>query len=118
LDAALQSAIADAERGLHFVSLGANISRQFEFVQNAWAVSSKFAGLPTETDPLLGNRQPLLSGERTDRFSMPQASGAVRRLEGLPQFVTVRGGAYFFMPGVKALRYIARQPAAQGRREA
>ena len=25
----------------------------------------------------------------------------------LPQFVTVRGGAYFFMPGLSALRYLA-----------
>jgi hypothetical protein len=23
----------------------------------------------------------------------------------MPQFITVRGGAYFFMPGIKALRY-------------
>jgi hypothetical protein len=28
-------------------------------------------------------------------------------VHGLPQFVTVRGGAYFFMPGLSALRYIA-----------
>ncbi len=26
------------------------------------------------------------------------------RIENLPQFVTVRGGAYFFMPGIKALQ--------------
>jgi hypothetical protein len=25
----------------------------------------------------------------------------------MPQFIQVRGGAYFFMPGIKALRYIA-----------
>ena len=30
-----------------------------------------------------------------------------QRVEGLPQFVTVRGGAYFFLPGRRALRYIA-----------
>jgi hypothetical protein len=27
----------------------------------------------------------------------------------LPQFVTVRGGAYFFLPGIRALRYLATQ---------
>ena len=30
-----------------------------------------------------------------------------RRVERLPQFVTVHGGAYFFLPGRRALRYIA-----------
>jgi len=26
------------------------------------------------------------------------------RFEHLPQFITVKGGAYFFMPGINALR--------------
>jgi hypothetical protein len=30
-----------------------------------------------------------------------------RRVEGLPRFVTVRGGAYFFLPSLRALRYFA-----------
>jgi hypothetical protein len=42
-----------------------------------------------------------------DGFSMPQAQGPDQRLSGLPQFVTVRGGAYFFLPGIRALRYLA-----------
>lgn len=104
---ALRPGPADEERGLHFICLVANISRQFEFVQNAWMTAAKFAGLGEETDPLLGNRAPLAGGQPTDRFSIPQANGPVRRLAGLPQFVTVRGGAYFFLPGIRALRYIA-----------
>ena len=44
----------DPERGLHFICLNANISRQFEFLQNAWMMSSKFSGLTGESDPLLG----------------------------------------------------------------
>jgi hypothetical protein len=32
----------------------------------------------------------------------------MRRYAGLPQFVHVHGGAYFFMPGLAALRYLAR----------
>jgi len=100
------------ERGLQFICLGANISRQFEFVQSAWSMSTKFAGLSTESDPLLGNREPLLSGEATDHFSLPQAELPARCISGLPQFVTVRGGAYFFMPGIKALYFIAGQASA------
>jgi Dyp-type peroxidase family len=97
------------ERGLYFICLGGNISRQFEFVQNAWAMSAKFAGLPTESDPLLGNRQPLASGAATNSFSLPQRDAPARRIEALPQFVTVRGGAYFFMPGMRALAFILQQ---------
>jgi deferrochelatase/peroxidase EfeB len=98
----------DPRSGIHFVCLNANISRQFEFIQNAWLMNSKFDGLSDESDPLLGNREPLLSGQPTDAFGLPQPNGTVCRLGGMPQFVTVAGGAYFFLPGVRALRYLAR----------
>jgi len=105
-DAISEDAI-EAERGLHFICLGANILRQFEFVQNAWLMNSKFAGLAGESDPLLGNREPLFGGEATDRFTRPRAGAPARCHAGLPQFVTVKGGAYFFMPGLNALKFIA-----------
>jgi hypothetical protein len=38
---------------------------------------------------------------------MPKADGLTRRLENLPQFVIVAGGAYFFLPGIRALRWLA-----------
>jgi hypothetical protein len=50
---------------------------------------------------------------RTDGFTIPRRTGVPERVEGLPPFVTVRGGAYFFMPGIRALRYIAGR-GAQG----
>lgn len=96
-----------AKQGLFFIGLNANISRQFEFVQNAWVNSSKFDGLSDESDPLLGNRQSVAGCPVTDRFSLPQADGVTRRIAGLPQFVTVRGGAYFFLPSIRALWYLA-----------
>lgn len=95
------------ETGLHFICLVANIKRQFEFVQSAWVMGTKFAGLTAEHDPLLGHRMPAPTGSPTDEFSIPQADGPDRRLTGLPQFVTVVGGAYFFLPGIRALRYLA-----------
>jgi Dyp-type peroxidase family len=95
----------DGGRGLRFICLNANISRQFEFVQDSWIGNPKFDGLE-ESDPLLGNREPLLSEAGTDTFTHPQASGICRRFEKLPRFVTVRGGAYFFLPGLSALRYV------------
>ena len=106
-DAIVPSSSDDPERGLHFLCLNANISRQFEFLQNAWLMSTKFSGLTGESDPLLGNRQPIPGGPVTGDFAI-QADGTLRRrVVGLSQFITVRGGAYFFLPSLRALRYFA-----------
>ncbi len=104
---ALAAPAVSTETGLHFICLGANIARQFEFVQNAWAMGVHFDGLPNESDPLLGTRLPAADGMATDGFSIPREGGADERLAGLPQFVTVLGGAYFFLPGIRALRFLA-----------
>ena len=98
---------SELEIGLHFIGLNASISRQFEFIQNAWLANPTFDGMSGETDPLLGNRLNFPAGHGTDAFTMPQASGPCRRISGLPQFVTVRGGGYFFLPGLRALRFLA-----------
>jgi deferrochelatase/peroxidase EfeB len=100
----------DAESGLHFICLGANIARQFEFVQSAWMMGTRFNGLVDEGDPLIGNRLPDQAAGGTDDFSLPQPDGPDRRVESLPQFVTVLGGAYFFLPGIRAVRYLASAP--------
>jgi deferrochelatase/peroxidase EfeB len=110
--AALDPATPDPQAGLHFLCLNANIARQFEFVQGAWIASAKFAALSGEQDPLLGNRAPfpappIAAPQRTDGFSRPGAPPHCRYATGVPQFVNVRGGAYFFLPGLTALRWIA-----------
>ena len=95
-----------AETGLQFVCLCADLARQFEFVQGAWIAGTKFAGLPHEGDPLLGNRRAAPDESDTARFTMPRAGCPNRVIEGLPTFVDVVGGAYFFLPGIRALRYL------------
>ena len=95
-----------ARNGLRVICLNANIARQFEFIQTSWLASAKFNGLD-EDDPLLGARTTLFSGAAVDAFTRPRDDGLPCRMHGLPQFVTVHGGAYFFMPGLAALRYIA-----------
>jgi Dyp-type peroxidase family len=91
----------DEERGLHFVCLNANLSRQFELVQATWVNSPKFAGLYDDSDPLTGPSQPY-----GGTFTI-QSDGARERLTGMPRFVSVRGGAYFFLPGLTAVRALA-----------
>jgi deferrochelatase/peroxidase EfeB len=100
------------ETGLHFLCLNANLQRQFEFVQGAWLANSRFGALSGEQDPLLGNREPfpaapiVAEGRPTNGFSRPGAKPQCRHATGLPQFVTVRGGAYFFLPGLRALEWL------------
>lgn len=89
------------ERGLLFMCVCANIARQFEFIQHTWVGNPKFAGLYDDADPLLGAHQTYGA-----TFTV-QAQPVRRRFLGLPRFVTVRGGAYFFLPGHRALRYLA-----------
>jgi deferrochelatase/peroxidase EfeB len=93
------------EHGIHFICIAANISRQFEFVQNAWLMNAKFDALTAERDPLLGNREAIEGLPSTNSFSIPREHGVRDQVMDLPQFVTVRGGAYFFLPSLRALRY-------------
>jgi len=89
----------DGGQGLHFVALNGNLGRQFEFVQHTWLNNPKFGGLYDDVDPLIGPRD--------DRsvFTVP-ARPVRRRFAGLPDFVTTVGGAYFFLPGIRALHYL------------
>ena len=84
---------SDQSRGLHFIALNANLSRQFEFVQHTWLQNGKFAGLYDDADPITGRAPFTIQGE-------PFA----RRTDPLPQFITVRGGAYFFLPSLSSIR--------------
>ncbi len=106
-DALAPAPANEPERGLHFICLNANISRQFEFVQNAWMASTKFSAMTGESDPLLGNREPIPGCPVTSDFNIPQEDGLRRRVSGLPQFIITRGGAYFFLPSLRALSYFA-----------
>jgi Dyp-type peroxidase family len=92
------------ERGLQFIALNANLSRQFEFVQHTWLNSAKFAGLYEDVDPVTGTHGP---GAST--FTVPGSPFRTRHLD-VPSFVTTRGGAYFFLPGLRALSYLANAP--------
>jgi Dyp-type peroxidase family len=89
------------ECGVHFICLNANLARQYEFVQHTWVNNPVFNGLDDETDPLVGPRR-----SKGNYFTTP-ARPVRRRYSELPQFVQMRGGGYFFLPGIRALRFLA-----------
>ncbi|MCA9680022.1 MAG: Dyp-type peroxidase [Myxococcales bacterium] len=90
---------AGGDRGLLFVAVSASIARGFEFIQQTWLANPGFHGLQQEPDPVVGG-----GGDDDDRYlTIPQHPVRLR-LAGVPRFVRPRGGAYFFVPGLAALR--------------
>lgn len=90
------------DRGLMFAFVGAHLGRQFEFVQAEWVNNGVFAGLENLKDPVTG------SIDGTGSFSIPRRP-IPKRLQGLSRFVVTRGGEYCFMPGLRAMRWLAEQ---------
>jgi Dyp-type peroxidase family len=90
------------DRGIVFVSVGAHLERQFEFVKTQWLEDGVFIGAPDERDPLVGHP------DGAGTFTVPHRP-IRRRLTGKPSFVVTRGGDYLFAPGLRAMRWIADQ---------
>jgi Dyp-type peroxidase family len=88
------------ERGIAAFVICASLIRQFEFAQNVWANDRNFHELGNERDPIIGTQ------DGTLEFKIPKRP-IRKKITGLPAFTTVRGGAYFFLPGIRALRYLA-----------
>ncbi|MBC7978592.1 MAG: peroxidase [Myxococcales bacterium] len=107
--ASAPAALRDQPRGLHFLCLVGHISRQFELVQSAWISAANFGGLFADGDPLIGARRPAPDDNANDDFTC-QAAPVRRKYHGLPQFTRLVGGAYFFLPSITALRFLAGSP--------
>jgi Dyp-type peroxidase family len=88
------------ERGIAAFVICASLIRQFEFAQNVWVNDRNFHELGNERDPIIGNQ------DGTLEYKIPRRP-IRKKITGLPAFTTVRGGAYFFLPGLRALRYLA-----------
>jgi Dyp-type peroxidase family len=94
------------ERGIAAFIICASLIRQFEFAQNVWVNDRNFHELGNERDPVCGNQ------DGTLEYKIPKRP-IRKKITGLPAFTTVRGGAYFFLPGLRALRYLASLGAAR-----
>lgn len=92
----------EAEVGMVFIALVADLARQYEFVQRVWVGNPSFGGLQKANDPLLG-------GSAGDwKFSLPgQPTGTRVQMPSLAGFTRTLGGGYFFLPGLSALRQLA-----------
>ncbi|GAB3204678.1 Dyp-type peroxidase [Nocardia tengchongensis] len=95
-----------ADRGIAAFILCASLVRQFEFAQNVWVNDTTFHELGNERDPIIGNQ------DGTLEYKIPKRP--IRKtIKGMPAFTTVAGGAYFFLPGLRALRYLTTLPDSE-----
>ena len=94
-----ETVAAAVRQGLFFIAINADLERQFEFIYQRWLRNPRFAGLENEDDPILGT----VSGAK--RFAVPALP--LGESTSLKSFTTTRGGGYFFLPGLKALKFIA-----------
>jgi Dyp-type peroxidase family len=91
------------QRGLLFLAVVGDLGRQFEFVQTEWLADGNVFG----------------RGAEEDVFTTAGGPGARILLEGSPPayvsvpepVVTCRGGEYFLLPGLDALRALAARPS-------
>jgi Dyp-type peroxidase family len=92
------------EHGVIFMVMNASIFRQFEFVQQQWIEYGNDARQGNDKDMLMGNHggagKYMIQGT-ADPANAPFVCG------GLQNFVELRGGDYFWVPSITALRMIA-----------
>lgn len=95
--------------GLLFQSFQADIGEQFEFIQQRWVNDADFpfpGPPPTGIDPLIGQS----AGGAGREYVWPVNGSAHPQPLAFAQFVTLRGGEYFYAPSVATLLEIANLP--------
>jgi deferrochelatase/peroxidase EfeB len=87
-------------RGAIFLFMSAKAMATIEFLQQEWINDGDFIGAGSERDPIIGLQQ------EDATFTIPKEP-VRRRLHGIETFNVLRGGEYFFMPSLSALKWLA-----------
>jgi deferrochelatase/peroxidase EfeB len=97
------NAADNAEHGIIFLAVCSSLFRQFEFVQQQWVQYGLDFNAGSDTCPIVGNHD---ADAKIVIPTDPNGAGAPFICAGVPQFVEPRGGEYFFVPSMSALRMI------------
>jgi Dyp-type peroxidase family len=92
----------ETPRGLFFIFISAKAMATMEFLQQEWINNGNFMSLGEERDPNVGLQ------EEGAVFTIPR-DPVRRRLHGIDTFNVLRGGEYFFMPSLSALRWLGEE---------
>jgi Dyp-type peroxidase family len=90
----------EVPRGAYFLFISARAMATLEFLQQEWINDGDFVRLGGERDPIIGLQ------EKEATFTIPR-DPVRRRAHGIDTFNVVRGGEYFFMPSLSALRWLS-----------
>jgi hypothetical protein len=93
----LAGIVADSPKGKSVAEQTKTSCRRLMAFSHWPAPARRSYFLPT---PMIGAQ------DGTFDFTIPKRP-IRKKIKGLPAFTTVTGGAYFFLPGIKALRYLA-----------
>jgi deferrochelatase/peroxidase EfeB len=101
-----------AEHGVFIMALCTSLFRQFEFIQQQWIQYGLDLDSGNDSCPIVGRRDP--HNPQANKFvvqvdpATDTAAGKAPYIAAkLPQFVETRGGEYFFIPSITALRMMA-----------
>jgi Dyp-type peroxidase family len=97
---ALSEADDEVSRGSIFLFISAKAMATMEFLQQEWINDGDFIGANGERDPIIGRQ------EEGATFTIPKEP-VRRRIHGIQTFNVLRGGEYFFMPSISALKWFA-----------
>ncbi|MFA5924988.1 MAG: hypothetical protein WC856_27520 [Methylococcaceae bacterium] len=99
----------EGNHGIIIMMVNADINRQFEFVQQQWINYGNDFRAGSDKEIILGNHS---ANEKFPSKAVlqvdPDSDEAPYILPKIPRFVETRGGDYFFIPSMTALRMIAR----------
>jgi deferrochelatase/peroxidase EfeB len=96
------------EHGVFIMALCTSLFRQFEFIQQQWLHYGLDLEAGSDACPITGRRDPL--NRQANKFVVngDAATDTPPYIAAdLPLFVETRGGEYFFIPSLTALRMIA-----------
>ena len=97
---ALSDADDEVPRGAIFLFTSAKAMATIEFLQQEWINDGNFIGAGNERDPIVGLQ------EEGATFTIPKEP-VRRRVHSIETFNVLRGGEYFFMPSLSALKWLA-----------
>jgi Dyp-type peroxidase family len=96
---ALSEADDEVPRGAYFLFISAKAMATIEFLQQEWINDGNFIRAGSERDPIIGLQ------DEAATFTIPKEP-VRRRVHGIQTFNVLRGGEYFFMPSLSALKWL------------
>lgn len=88
--------------GLMFMAFHRNLAEGFEFTQVSWANNFDFVAGGTGRDPVIGQRGSEPPAELSIRDDWGKPAANVKKAD-FGEFVTLKGGEYFFAPALSTL---------------